>query len=298
MKNLIAIAVIALMIVLPFASAAMNTIDNKILPVTKGKGEITREQLREKFLGEENFRVELRNRIQECKDSETEECQVVKETVKEVVKGVMNKICNNYNEIVEKLKTRIDKNPRLTADEKDALKDVVDEQANKFEELCERVEGATPEELKEIVQEMKQLMHETKVKFGITKNLVHAKRVGLVLQRAEHLETKLQDFVEKWNVTNCSIENLTADFNAKIAEAREVYNESVDLWKQFHESVQNHEPNTELLKEAQEKKQLAQLKLKEAHLILKEIIIELRECRELSEGKEVEEESEIEKNES
>lgn len=283
--------VIALMALLPFASAAMNTGDNEILPVTKGKGEMTREQLREKFLGEEAFRAELRNKVQECIDSETEECQAVKETVKEVLKGVLNKVCNNYENVAERLKERIDKNPKLTADEKSALKDVVDEQANKFKKLCSGIESATPEELKEIAQEMKQAMRETKIKFGLAKDLVHAKRVGLVLQRAEKLETKLQDFIEKWNVTNCSIENLTEQFNTKIAEARENYNESVDLWQQFKESVQNHEPNTELLREAQEKMQLAQLNLKEAHVILKDIIIELRECKQIEkvEGNETEE---------
>lgn len=277
-----AITVIALMLALPFASAAMDLGNNTILPVLgEGKGQMTREQLKEKFLGEESFRAELKNKIQECVGSETEECENVHAVVKEVVKGVMKKVCNNYDDVAERLKTRIDNNEKLSEEEKTTLKEAVDEQAAKFQELCNKIETATPEELKEISQEMKQLMKETKIKFGIARDLVHAKRVGLVIQRAERLETKLANFIEKWNVTNCSIENLTEEFNAKIAEAREAYNESVDLWKQFKESVQNGTPNTELLREAQAKMQLAQLKLKEAHIVLKDIIVELRECRQI-----------------
>lgn len=283
MKNsIIVMTVIAMMLVLPLASAAMDLGNNTILPVLgDGKGEMTREQLREKFMGEESFRTHLKEEIQNCVGSNTTECQEVKDVVKEVVKGVMNKVCNNYDDVAERAKERIDNNPKLSAEEKDALKTTIDEQADKFKDLCAKIETATHEELKEIAQEMKQLMKETKIKFGITRDLVHAKRVGLVLEKAEHLETKLQAFIEKWNVTNCSIENLTEEFNAKISEARIAYNESVDLWKQFKESVQNHTPNTELLREAQAKMQLAQLKLKEAHVILKEIIVELRECKQI-----------------
>ncbi|MEM2933185.1 MAG: hypothetical protein QW622_03205, partial [Candidatus Pacearchaeota archaeon] len=97
---------------------------------------------------------------------------------------------------------------------------------------------------------------------------------------AEHLETKLQDFIEKWNCSTNETQQLAEDFNAKIAEARADYNESVELWQQFKESVKNHEPNTELVRQAQDKLKEAQLELKEAHNLLKQIISELRECRE------------------
>ncbi len=286
MKNLIAITVIALMLALPFTTAVMQQ-GNEILPVLgEGQGQMTREQLREKFMDEEGFRTQLKEKIQNCVGSETEECDAVKDIVKEVAKGVMKKVCNNYDDVAARLKTRIDNNEKLSEDEKSALKETVDEQAAKFTELCGKIETATPEELKEIAKEMKQLMQESKVKFGIARELVHAKRVGLVIQRAEKLEIKLASFIEKWNITNCSIENLTEEFNAKVSEAREAYAESVDLWKQFKESVQNGTPDKDLLREAQAKMQLAQLKLKEAHVILKEIIVELRECRQTEEEEE------------
>ncbi|MGB9708299.1 MAG: hypothetical protein ACPLXC_03195 [Candidatus Pacearchaeota archaeon] len=291
MKNLIAMIVIALMLALPFTTAAMQQ-GNEILPVEPGFGEKIkmREQLKEQFLGDQSYREQLRERIRNCVGDNSTECQEVKDEREEVIKGVMGEVCQNTEQIMERVRIRIQNNPKLTGEEKDSMIRVMKEQETELQGLCEQVEGANATKLGELVRERKQLMKETKVKFGLAKSIVHAKRVGLVLNRAEHLETKLQDFIEKGNVTNCGIENLTKEFSAKIDEARVAYNESIDLWQQFKESVQNHEPNTDLLREAQAKMQLAQLKLKEAHVVLKDIIVELRKCRQIEKVEENEKE--------
>ncbi|MEM2933083.1 MAG: hypothetical protein QW622_02665 [Candidatus Pacearchaeota archaeon] len=281
--QILSFVVIALVVLLPLASAAMQQ-GNKILPIV-GDKTMTREQLREKFLGEESFRVQLRNQIRECIGNESVECEGIREQARETVRGVIGKACQNTEEIMERTRTRIQNNPKLTNEEKESMIRVVNEQRTEFEGLCEGLEEMDNEQLRERIREMKQLMRETKIKFGIAKDLIHLKRIGLVIERAEHLETKLQDFIEKWNCSTNETQQLAEDFNAKIAEARTDYNESVELWQQFKESVKNHEPNTELLREAQEKMKLAQFKLKEAHLVLKEIIIELRECKDTEKAK-------------
>ncbi|MEM4152694.1 MAG: hypothetical protein QXK80_01055 [Candidatus Pacearchaeota archaeon] len=281
--QILSFVVIALVVLLPLASAAMQQ-GNKILPIV-GDKTMTREQLREKFLGEESFRVQLRNQIRECIGNESVECEGIREQARETVRGVIGKVCQNTEEIMERTRTRIQNNPKLTNEEKESMIRVVNEQRTEFEGLCEGLEEMDNEQLRERIREMKQLMRETKIKFGIAKDLIHLKRIGLVIERAEHLETKLQDFIEKWNCSTNETQQLAEDFNAKIAEARADYNESVELWQQFKESVKNHEPNTELLREAQEKMKLAQFKLKEAHLVLKEIIIELRECKDTEKAK-------------
>ena len=292
--QLITMTVIALMLVLPFASAAVEQ-GNEILPVepTLGIGDKIkmREQLKEHFLADESYRAQIKNKVQACLEDNSTECQEARDDAKEISKGVMGKICQNTEEIMEKVRTRIQNSPKLTDEEKDSMIQVLEGQETELQDLCDQIEGADAAKLKELSQEMRQLMKEIKVKFGLAKALVHAKRVGLVLNRAEKLEIKLEAFIEKWNVTNCSIENLTEQFGAKLDEARVAYNESVELWKQFKESIENGNPDTELLREAQAKMQLAQLNLKEAHVILKDIIVELRECRQIEkvEGNETEE---------
>ena len=147
--------------------------------------------------------------------------------------------------------------------------------------------------MKELYIEISTLIKESQLKFEISKRIVLLRRVGLVVGRAEHLETKLDSFIEKWNTSDCNttnLEELTDEFKLKIEEARTTYNDSRALWEQFTESIQNHEPDTQTLREAQGQMQLAQLKLKEAHLILKEIIVELRICRGIEPEEEPEEE--------
>ncbi len=249
------------------------------------------EGVREKFIQENTFREQIKQQIQKCENSEEEECIVIKNAANQLVKNVLLRVCSGNEDIFEAFKERIDKNPKLTDEEKETLKETIESQKDKLEELCSGIEDADREELKEIIKEIRALIKESHLKFRITKRIVLLHRTGLVIQRAEHLETKLDDFIEKWNCTNTTnIDPLVEQFNGQIAEARISYDESRDLWEQFMESVQNHEPDTEILREAQAKMQLAQLKLKEAHLTLKEIIQELRECRELGEEEEPEEE--------
>lgn len=96
------------------------------------------------------------------------------------------------------------------------------------------------------------------------------------------------------NASECNISELVENFGEKVGEARAAYNESKDLWQQFKESIKNNETNTELLRQAQDNMQLAQLKLKEAHVILKDIVSELRECKNIDKVEKAEEDKETE----
>ncbi|UZE94125.1 MAG: hypothetical protein IB618_00930 [Candidatus Pacearchaeota archaeon] len=253
--------------------------------------------IREKFTEQSTFREQIKQQIQDCKDREDEECMAIKEAAQQLTKNILLRVCSRSEDIFERFEDRIEKDPKLTEEEKDVLKESLQNQKDQLEEICEDIEDADEERLKEIVAEIRALIKGTHLKFRIARKLVLLHRMGLIIERAEHLETKLDDFIEKWNCTNTTnIDPLVEQFNSQIAEARESYNESRDLWGQFIETVQNHEPDTEILREAQSKMQEAQSKLKEAHKTLKEIIQELRKCREAS-GEEEEPEEEPEEEE-
>jgi len=256
------------------------------------------ESVRKRFMEEGTFREQIRQQIQKCKGSEEEECVAIKEAAQGLVKNILLRICSNNEEIFDELEERIEKNPKLTDEEKETLKESLQDQKDKLYEICLRIEEAESEELKEIVKEIRALIKESHVKFRIARRLVLLRRIGLIIERAEHLETKLDSFIEKWNCTNTTnIDPLVEQFNEQIANARIGYDESKDLWEQFMENVQNKEPDTEILREAQAKMQEAQSKLKEAHMTLKDIIRELRECREVGEEETEEPEEEIEEEE-
>lgn len=241
---------------------------------------MNREQLREKFILNESFRSELKNILHRCAGNITEECENFRAVREEIAKGILEKVCANYSNTIEKLKKKIDSNPTLSEEEKTKLKEALDEEAKKIEELCSMdKENITIQEWAELIKEMRKLILMTRTRFELERGLIHARRIGLIIERAEHLETKLKDFIEKWKCNTTELQSLIEDFNNKIREARETYNESMTLWEQFKQSVREREPNIELLREAQIKMQLAQLKLREAHLVLKEIILKLKECR-------------------
>ena len=237
-----------------------------------------REQLRERFLNEESNRTQLKKEIQNCIGKNTEECQGIRENATHVVKGVLGKVCQNNNQIMENVRTKIQNNPKLTDEEKETMIQFANEQETQFQGLCDGTEDMNATQLKERAKEMKRLMQESKVKFELAKDLVHARRVGLIIERAEHLETRLNNL----NVSECNsteLPGLIEQFSGNVTEAREAYDEAKDLWQQFKESIKNNETNKELLREAQAKYKEAQLNLKEAHVVLKDIIGELRDCK-------------------
>lgn len=272
--QILAVTLIALIVLLPLATAAMQ-VGNVVLPI-----EEKWQELKEKFMNDEQYRNTLKEQIQNCIGSENEECLVLKESAREVVRGVITKVCEGDKDILGNLKTKIQNSNKLSDDEKTELIGVIDEHKAEFDTICAQVEGADAAKLKEITLQIKNLIKELKVKYSIEKDLLHLKRIGLVVQRAEKLETKLQSYMEnnQCNDTN-GTQALIDSFNAKIAEARASYDESKNLWQQFVDSVKQGKPDTEVLRQAQEKKQEAQLKLKEAHQILKDILVKLKECK-------------------
>ncbi len=247
--------------------------------------------IRQKFSEQSSFREQIRKQIQKCKDSEDENCTAVNEAVQQLVKAVLLRICSKSENVFDRLIEKIENNPKLSDEEKETLKETLHNQKDKLDELCSRIEEADREELKEIVKEIRSFIKEAHIKFRIARKLVLLHRMGLVIERAEHLETKLDDFIEKWNCTNTTgIEELKEQFSEQITEARESYDESKNLWEEFINSVKSGNPDTEILREAQEKMQEAQSDLREVHITLKEIIQKLRECRETEETEEEEQE--------
>lgn len=277
MKNTILVfAVIALMMLLPLTIVYAEENDNEDGKFA-GLKQI-RENLRERFLNEESYRTQLREKFQNCVDENSTECREIKENVKETVRGVMGKICDRSEDIIARLNERIDNAQRLSEEEKEILRNELKDNEAELEDICSEIEDANATELKDLAKEMKHLIIETRVKFELAKDLVHARRVGLIIERAEHLETRLNNL----NVSECNsteLPGLIEQFSGNVTEAREAYDEAKDLWQQFKESIKNNETNKELLREAQAKYKEAQLNLKEAHVVLKDIIGELKDCK-------------------
>jgi hypothetical protein len=240
-------------------------------------------------------REQIREQLTTCRnDTNKTECRqtVIVDKAKVYLGHVAEDLCGKLDTMEE----RVNKAEKLTDDEKASVLDAIAEAKTKCSEIQSDIDNATTrQDVKDAIREMRELVRAVKVK---TIELIKERRIGLVIERAEHLETRLNRTIEKAKAANLStdeLETLVDDFNAKIAEARAAYNESRDIWTQVFEMISNNttEGRSELVQQAHDKMQEAQADLKDAHAILKDIVAKIREMK-----LEVAKESETEDNDT
>jgi len=224
----------------------------------------------------------IRDQLQNCTENESDECNETRDEAinlsRYLLKDVAGRLCTKLDTIED----RINKIEKLTDEEKDAILDAIDEAKEKCAELEGKIDAATNKsEIKEIISEIRSLVNSIHAK---AVEMIKLNRIGLIIERAEHLETRLNKTIENAKAENLSTDELEAlvdGFNAKIADARSAYDESKALWTQVFGMIANKttEGRPELIQQAQEKKQEAQTALKEAHVILKDIIAKIREMK-------------------
>jgi len=238
---------------------------------------------------------ELKTKIRECKGKETQECKLARQQGIEVAKVKIVEVFEANIARLESLKERIKEDPRLRDEEKKVILEGIDTSIEKLETLKENLpDDAT--KLREVVQEYKKERENFRLRHRLTLEKVEERRVGLIVERAEHLVKKLERFIEKYNATD--LENLKQQFYENIEKANESRNEAIALWNELHERIKNKditaEEIREMVKAIHQNLEEAKKHLKEAHEILKEILKEIREIREKSTETETESETEVE----
>lgn len=231
--------------------------------------------------------------VRECQKNVTaENCSQVLDNAKDALKLVMEKVSTHF----ENIKERVEKSKKLTEEEKQAVIAAIEEREEKLNDLLTRVENASSfAELKEIAKELRSLVRVTTFR---AVDLIRERKLGVIIERAEKLEIKLNRTLERMQEKGYDIselQGLVSQFNEKIGNANASYMESRTLWQKFFEMVANHttEGRAEIVQQAHDKMKEAHNYLKEAHSILKQII---QEFRELKAEKELE--PETEKNET
>jgi hypothetical protein len=286
MKNtILVISVIAILMIMFIGtvSAACASCSGKAAAAdqtkTGWKGKLFNDTFRKEIRQDA---LQIRGQMQACKENQSAECNQTRQkainTSKELLKDVAGTLCTK----LDKMEEKVNGIEKLTEDEKSSVLEAIDEAQEKCSELEAKIDAATNKsEIKGIIAEIRNLVKAVHVK---AVEMIKMKRVGLIVERAEHLETRLNKTIEKANEANIStdeLESLVDDFNAKIAEARASYNESRDLWTQAFEMIENNtiDGRPELIQQAHDKMQEAQASLKEAHAILKEIVAKIREMK-------------------
>lgn len=264
------------------------------------------------FLTSPETREEIKQRVKACKENQSEECKQLREIGRYIAKGVLERALNHTIMQLENVKERITNNANLTDEQKQEIIEKIDELIAKLNELKEKLESAeTGQAIREIIKEYKGLRHNLNLQLRIRVHAMKQKRVGLVIQRAQHLEQKLEKFLEKCNDTakQAEIQEMIDEFKAKIDEALSYYEENKAIWEELKNTnwddmtaEQKRELLKEKIKEASEKLKQAHLALRDAQHILRDIIKELKQCLSEQESEtetnETEESNEAETNET
>ncbi|MEM1577479.1 MAG: hypothetical protein QXM27_00455 [Candidatus Pacearchaeota archaeon] len=251
------------------------------------------QQYREQERLREQLR-EIKTELTKCINNESTYCKEVRTRAYEIVK---ERFCNGINiaiERIEKIKKDIDKQKDLDEEEKNIIKEQLNETIEvlkKQKENCEKAD--TPQKLKQILEEHKRIREQfrERERFGLEK--VRERRIGLIIVKAEKLVDKLYRFLEKYNVSDPELEKLIENFKEKIELANKSRQEAITLWEELHKKIKNKEVNSteirETVREIHEKLDEAKNYLEEAKRILKEIIFKIKGIeREETENKTIE----------
>ena len=262
--------------------------------------EITKEKLKqatdkykkakEKFLDNKERYTDKKDEIKELK-KEFEEATGEEKTAKEkklkiLVKSFLVDIADTVEANLEMTQENAESNEDLSEEEANEIATEVDAELAEVEEAKAEIEKldeeSTQEEFKEAAEKLEDAWNRIKERAKKNVNRLMNARIGGIIIKSKHLETKLARVLEKMTEQGKDtsvIEPLIDDFNAKLDDAKEQY-------KSARESFVKNQ-----VQEGQKYMKAAHQGLKEANEILKNIFKELK-------GKGVEKEIEDESNEA
>ncbi|UCD21176.1 MAG: hypothetical protein JSW08_01365 [archaeon] len=290
---LVAVLVLGSVIVVSAQNNGRFSVDDKI------------KELRDKFKDQSGFAEQIQEQVVACINNTNETCNATNEQAKKIVIGIMKRVCGNHSGYMDRLRNRIQNSQKLTDEEKENLTTMLQARETEIYQICEGLdENSTREEVRNAFREVKSMMNELKLEFRVQLGLLRSRRVGLILERADHLSIKLERFLDSYNGSTENLSNLTELFNEKILEAKMLRGEMDDYWNQAFEAISegNFTEVNELRRMAHEKHMEANEALKEAQRILRQIIQEIRPEEEIEEPEEPEtnetENNETENNET
>ena len=232
------------------------------------------QEQREAYIKEKAMIKDAKKEAKECINN-TRDCEAKKEKLRENEKSLMLKTADIYIKHLEQLKEKIKASPLLTEEEATAMIATLDNYIQELNTAKDKVKQAqTKEELIVALKNLKDVINNIRKDTKSFINTLHERRVGLIVERAERLENRLEKILQQLrerNISTTTIEPLVSDFNAKISEARALHTEAVELFAKAKQTTVNTEKER-LMKEANQKIKEAQQKLREAHSILVEIV--------------------------
>lgn len=236
-----------------------------------------KEMLKNNKLKAEEFRLNLETnklKIKECRNVDTSSCRLINRNNFEIgqnyLLNIVDALINHLNFVKEKVQS----SEELSDEEANEDVNKINDLLSKLEELKKKINEATNrEQLIEISSELRSIMKNVRTESDYSIEHIRHRRIGEILERAEHLEAKLARIQDRFgiNVTNSSeLNSLIQEFNDKIDDAREKYWDAVEIFEQAR-SANDSDARHDLVRESHDLFKEAHEDLKDAHNILKDI---------------------------
>jgi len=257
-------------------------------------------QAKNKFIEAKQLQQQARTKftnaklkLNECEDSETAECNQVRQNIKTGSKNFLGNSAEAIISHLEKIKNQIQANERLSEEEVTELVAEIDAKITEVEEAQTTAE--TAETKQEIVESAKKINSAWKPirnrAMYWTGKLINAKMGGIVV-KMEHLEERLMKTLDKMEAKGKDVSGLDPlldEFHALLTSAKDHFDEAKESYTQFKETG-----DKTYLDEGQTHMNEARKDLVEAHKKLKEIVRAIKANNGSEELEEATEETPIE----
>ncbi|MEM4282424.1 MAG: hypothetical protein QW559_03395 [Candidatus Woesearchaeota archaeon] len=241
-----------------------------------------REQAKSDFDSSKSALDELKDDLKGCRGNQSDVCNLVRQHAKIQSREFLLSAADRIVIALEQAKERVAASS-IPEDEKtlvisllDARISVVKEASKKAEALTE---NSTPEEVREAAKAIREAAKAAFVSLNSGTGRLMNEKIHGVLVRSEQLKQKLEDRISKLKERGfdvSTIEDLKANFDAKLAEARTNYESAVEKLK----NALVPGATDETMKAANAALKAAQKALQDAHQILKDIVAKIREREE------------------
>ena len=243
---------------------------------------------KEIYLAKKNELVKLNKELKLCDGVETEECNQLRAEVLEHAKEYLLNAGTSAIGVLEKMQAKLESSEDLESAKAAEMVEKIEAKIQEIEALQEKVNNTeTKEELKIVANELKSVLVSVKNQVRYNAERVKVARVGLIVERAEHLELRLNAILTNMETQNLSVEDIDSkvvEFTDKIALARQNY----ELAKTAFESAKDSDTPGQIVKESNVYVKEAQSELKSAHKVLVEILKIVKDNGgNLSEGAEI-----------
>ncbi len=292
MKKLtLAILFVALLILPMFALGAVDLANNEnIAPIQdvlvnpRSSGNPEAPGFGNGTLNMTQNRDQLKQQIRDCINNQDSTCDAVKQMGRDMASNMIGTFCKNTEQRMETMRTQAENAVGLTDEEKEVFMNTIRLQEEKVQNACSGFESGNKDSasIKKAAGELRQIAKDTVSKTALAKEEIKERRLGLVFQKAEQLDKKLNQFQLRLNQTeeNCSgdMEQLRQQFKTQIAEGKQIYQQSSQIRQKIMAKDYQSENFAQDLQQSQQMMQQSQQKLQDAQKTLQQITTRLREC--------------------